>query len=418
MLARLFPSIALKEGHSLARGIVQHHLGKLTKGQLLIEDVSSGDSLVFGESQQVRARIRVRNPAFYRKLILSADIGLGESFVDGDWETDSIVDVIRWFILNVDQSPAMSGSQAARALLVNSLATANRLRHRLRSNSLLGSKRNIRDHYDLGNEFFATFLDETMTYSAALFDREQDLKSAQTRKLENLAEMAKVRRGQSVLEIGTGWGEFSCFLAERYDCQVTSLTISDQQFAYAQQKVKSRGLEGKVKLLNCDYRKFEGQFDRVFTVEMLEAVGEEFLPVFFERCNAWLKPGGLMAHQVILSPDSRFEEFASGIDWIQKHIFPGSLLPSLSALLGAANQDGVEFMLQDYRDMGLDYAETLKRWRLEFEKKSQELGRLGYSPMFRRKWLYYFSYCEAAFLMRNITVAQMLFSRPNNYRVD
>lgn len=418
MLARLFPSIVLREGQSLARSLVAHHLGKLTKGQLVVEDEASGESLVFGQGAEIRARLRVRNPAFYRKLVLSADIGLGESYVDGDWDSENVADIVRWFILNVDQSPSMSGSRAARALLVNGLAHANRLQHRLRSNSVRGSKRNIGDHYDLGNDFFATFLDETMTYSAALFDRGPDLKSAQLHKLHNLAEMAKVRQGQSILEIGTGWGEFSCFLAEHYACQVTTLTISDQQFAYAKEKVRARGLEDKVRVLNSDYRDLEGQFDRVFTVEMLEAVGAEFLPLFFSRCQDWLKPDGLMAHQVILSPDSRFADFANGIDWIQKHIFPGSLLPSLSALLEAANRDGVEFVLQDYRDMGLDYAKTLKEWRQRFDAKGRELSELGYDRDFKRKWHYYFSYCEAAFDMRNITVAQMLFSRPNNFRAD
>jgi cyclopropane-fatty-acyl-phospholipid synthase len=418
MIARLFPSIILKESQSLVRSLVERELQKLTKGRLIVDDEQTGDQLVFGKGHEVVARMRVRNPLFYRKLVLSADIGLGESYVDGDWESDSVADVLRWFILNVDTTPSMSGSRAAKALLVNGMRHVNRWQHSLRRNSLTGSKKNIKGHYDLGNDFFATFLDETMTYSAALFDQSEDLKDAQLRKLQNLAEMAKVKPGQQVLEVGTGWGEFSCFLAENYGCQVTTLTISDEQFAFAQDKVQKRGLSDKVTILNTDYRLFHGQFDRVFTVEMLEAVGHEYLPLFFENCSRWLKPEGLMAHQVILSPDSRYEQFSRGIDWIQKHIFPGSLLPSLSALLEAMNKDGQEFMLQDYHDMGLDYAKTLRSWRQRFESRIEDIRAQGYDASFTRKWIYYFSYCEAAFLMRNITVAQMLFSRPNNYRVD
>jgi cyclopropane-fatty-acyl-phospholipid synthase len=398
---------------------VDHHFQKIRKGRLTIEDQTSGKTYVYGNGQGIKARIVVKDQAFFRKLVLATDIGLGESYVDGDWETDSIFDVIRWFISNIEDAPSMSGGKVLRNLLVNMFGAFNRAQHILNSNSVRGSKKNITEHYDLGNEFFASFLDETMTYSSGIWlDESEDLKTAQYNKLRNMAEMAGVKPQHRVLEIGTGWGEFSCFLAAEYGCDVTTLTISDQQHAYALNKVRQRGLSDKVTIHNMDYRKFQGSFDRIFTVEMMEAVGHDYLPEFFAKCATWLKPTGTMVHQVILSPDSRYEQFRSGVDWIQKHVFPGSLLPSVSAILGAANSSSHEFVLKDFKDIGLDYAKTLQIWRDNFETNAPLIRSLGFSESFRRKWNYYFAYCEAAFFMRNITVAQLALTRPNNFRPD
>ncbi len=411
---------AAEQSPSLFASLVDKHFSKMRKGLLVIEDQKSGRTYRFGRGHEVKAQILVKDPIFFRKLVLATDIGLGESYVDGDWETDDIGKVIRWFILNLQDMPSMSGGQSVRNLMVNAMATVNKLQHAFNNNSISGSKKNISNHYDLGNEFFASFLDSTMTYSSALFtsEDEESLELAQKRKLQNMAEFAGLKSHHRVLEIGTGWGEFSCYLAETYGCQITSLTISDQQFTYARNKVRKRNLEHLITVKNQDYRSFHGQYDRIFTVEMLEAVGHDFLPTFFEKCDGWLKPGGKMVHQVILSPDSRYEDFKSGVDWIQKHIFPGSLLPSLSAMLSAANHDGTEFILTDYKDMGLDYARTLRMWQENFERNFSSIEKLGFDEAFRRKWNYYFAYCEAAFSMRNITVAQIGLTRPNNYRAD
>jgi cyclopropane-fatty-acyl-phospholipid synthase len=412
---------ATDQSPSLFAALVDKHFSPMKRGSLVIDDQQSGRVYRFGQGSEVHARITVKDPAFFRKLVLATDIGLGESYVDGDWDTDDIGKVIRWFILNLQDMPSMSGGRAnIRNLLVNAMAAVNRVHHSLNQNSIEGSRKNISNHYDLGNEFFSSFLDETMTYSSALYASEEaePMPVAQRRKLQNMAEMAGVKAHHKVLEIGTGWGEFSCFLAETYGCEVTTLTISEQQFAYARQKARKRGLEKLITIRNMDYRKFHGQFDRIFTVEMLEAVGAEFLPTFFEKCEQWLKPSGKMVHQVILSPDSRFEEFKNGVDWIQKHIFPGSLLPSVSALLQAANEEDRNFILSDYKDMGLDYARTLREWQQNFNRNFPSIEKLGFDTAFRRKWNYYFSYCEAAFSMRNITVAQIGMTRPNNHQAD
>ncbi|HYX32392.1 MAG TPA: cyclopropane-fatty-acyl-phospholipid synthase family protein [Oligoflexus sp.] len=412
---------ASEQSPSLFAALVARHFSKMPKGRMVVEDIQNGRTYHWGQSSEVSARITVNDPVFFRKLVLATDIGLGESYVDGDWDTDDIGKVIRWFILNLYDMPSMSGGRSnIRNLLVNAMAAVNKIHHSLNQNSIDGSRKNISNHYDLGNEFFSSFLDETMTYSSALYASEapEPMAVAQRRKLQSMAEMAGVKPHHKILEIGTGWGEFSCYLAETYGCEVTSLTISEQQFAYARQKVRKRGLEHLITIKNMDYRKFYGQFDRIFTVEMLEAVGAEFLPTFFEKCDGWLKPSGKMVHQVILSPDARFEDFKNGVDWIQKHIFPGSLLPSMSALLEASNQDDVSFIQSDYKDMGLDYARTLREWQHNFNRNFPGIAKLGFDEAFRRKWNYYFAYCEAAFSMRNITVAQIGMTRPNNHQPD
>ena len=411
---------ASEQSPSLFAALVNRHFSKMRRGRLTIEDRQNGRIYRFGKGEEIKANITVKDPIFFRKLVLATDIGLGESYVDGDWETDDIGQVIRWFILNLQDMPSMSGGRSVRNIMVNALSTVNKWQHVLNNNTVEGSKKNISNHYDLGNEFFASFLDSTMTYSSALFagDAKEPLEVSQRRKFQNMAEMAGIQPHHKVLEIGTGWGEFSSFLAETYGCSITSLTISDQQFAYARQKIRKRNLEHLVTVKNQDYRTFHGQFDRIFTVEMLEAVGHDFLPTFFDRCNDWLKPSGKMVHQIILSPDSRYEEFKSGVDWIQKHIFPGSLLPSISAILSAANQNRTEFILSDYKDMGQDYARTLREWQGNFEDNFSKIQDQSFDNAFRRKWDYYFAYCEAAFSMRNITVAQIGMTRPNNYQAD
>lgn len=405
----------VEQSPSFFMHLVERHFRGMKEGQLTLEDRHSGKTIVFGQGAAPRARMIIHEPIFWRKLVMATDIGLAESYMDGDWDSDDCGLVIRWFIANVKSMPSMSGGQVLRNLLVGSLAKFHKMQHFLNQNTIHGSRKNIHEHYDLGNDFFASFLDQTMTYSSGIFasESDSDLEASQFRKLQKLAETAGVQKHHRVLEIGTGWGEFSCFLAEHYGCEVDTLTISEQQYVYAKQKIKERGLGHKIRPHLSDYRQWQGEYDRVFTVEMLEAVGHEFLPQFFACCERWLKPAGKMVHQIILSPDSRYEEFRKGVDFIQKYIFPGSLLPSVTALLNAANQDQREFVMMDYLDMGLDYAKTLALWRRAFDKNWPSIEKQGFDQSFRRKWLYYFHYCEAAFAMRNITVAQLSLVRPN-----
>lgn len=388
-------------------------LSKMEKGRLDLV-LPGGRNMIIGNGGgDISASITVHDPDFFRRCVLYGDIGFGEAYTDGLWDTPSITKVIEWFLLNVDQAPNVSGSQAKTAAL-GVLRFFNKLSHLRRSNTLDTARKNISEHYDLSNDFFSLWLDPTMTYSSAYFEREDmSLEEAQLAKYDRLARIMKLRPGLHVLEIGSGWGGNAIRMASKYGCKVTSITISEEQQKLATERVAAAGLSDKVSIQLCDYRKLEGSFDRIVSIEMLEAVGAEFYEIYFRQLHRLLKKDGLVALQVITCPDSRFEELRKGVDWIQKHIFPGSLLPSVAALNRAANNTG-DLTLVDMKDMGLHYARTLATWRDRFNAVPDKLGPLGFDERFRRKWNYYLCYCEAAFAMRNINVMQLLYTRPNN----
>ncbi len=398
--------------------IIEKYFSNMTAGRLVIKDPKRDIHLVFGKDKRVEAEINVNSVEFYRRLVVGGDIGLAETYMASMWDTPVIDDVIKWFILNLTTSPAMSGSRANISNpLINIKEVGNRLGHLVKTNSKRGAQKNISDHYDLGNDFFRLFLDPTMTYSSAVFTRAtSSLEQAQQEKFRRLASAARMEDGLHVLEIGTGWGEFGCFLAENFDCKVTTTTISREQYEFAKNKVENRGLAHKVNVMFRDYRELTGQFDRLITVEMLEAVGDKFLPVFFQKANQLLKPAGLMTHQVILCPDSRYESLKNGIDFIQKHIFPGSLIPSLEKLMSSANEHA-EYFLLGYDDFGKDYWKTIKMWQNQLNENQQKVKAMNFSQEFIRKWNYYFSYCATAFYMRNITVGHVTLTRVNNYEL-
>lgn len=253
-----------------------------------------------------------------------------------------------------------------------------------------------------------------MTYSSGYFANEHtSLEESQYAKYDRLAQQLKIKATDHVLEIGSGWGGNAIFLAKKYGCKVTSVTISKEQQKLAMERVHAEKLEDKVSVIIQDYRKITGTFDKIVSIEMLEAVGHQYLETYFEKCQELLKPDGIFAFQVITSPDSRYDKLRNGVDWIQKHIFPGSLLPSVAAINKAINETG-DLTLVDLKDMGLDYARTLHLWFIAFNKNLDKVKALGFSETFIRKWNYYLNYCEAAFAMRNINVMQMVYSRPNN----
>lgn len=401
---------------NVGEGFYQKHVLNLLKGMTdgsITMTLPSGEKHQWGDpSSDVRATLHVRQDRFFKRCVLYGDIGFGESYVDGDWDTDDITALISWMILNIDRHPAMSGSRTKAAL--NLLRAVNWGLHALRPNDRSGSRKNIEDHYDLSNEFFKQFLDPTMTYSSAYFDTgTETLEEAQRAKVERLCQKLRLQPTDHVLEIGSGWGGFATYAASQYGCRVTTLTLSHQQLAYVRDLVKKRGLESRVEVRYQDYRDVTGSFDKIVSVEMLEAVGHEYLPAYFAKCHEVLKPNGILALQVILSPDSRYDQFRRGVDWIQKHIFPGSLLPSVKAINAAINKTG-DLTLHSFESMGDHYVKTLGAWRQTFESRRSEILALGFKESFIRKWRYYFSYCEAAFAMRNISVAQMVYTRPNN----
>lgn len=416
----------------LYRRAVFSALEPMSHGRLRLE-TPDGRIHGFGQGSNPRgarygldAAIRVRRDDFFRRCFYYGDIGLAEGYMAGDWDTDDLAEVVSWFILNAESSPSQSASRRRQKVL-NALGWINNLAHRMRANTVAGSRVNIASHYDLSNDFFALFLDPSMTYSSALFDRSErseaaaaspreSLELAQYAKYERLAELLELRAGDRVLEIGGGWGAFSRFAATRYGCHVTSITISEAQFAWADRLRREQHLEDSIDLQLMDYRKLTGRFDKIVSIEMLEAVGHEYFDTFFGQVSALLEPDGLVAIQVITCPDTRYEALRRGVDFIQKHIFPGGLIPSVGALVASIGR-ATDFTVRDLFDFGDSYARTLQLWDDEFEAKLDSVRSLGFDEIFIRKWRYYLLYCKAAFQMRHVSVVQMLLSRPNNHRL-
>jgi len=408
------PSLSLTKSKSgFYENAVVNALSKMTKGFLNLT-LPSGEDLKIGKANEgLSANLEVKDPEFFKCVVLYGDIGFGEAYVNGLWETDNITNLIKWIILNIENAPSVSGSKV-KSLGLNIFKWFNRIYHNNRSNSITGSQKNIAEHYDLNNDFFATFLDPSMTYSAAYFKTpELTLVQAQDEKYRRLCEQLHLKATDHVLEIGSGWGANAIFMAKNYGCKVTTVTISKEQQKLGQERVAAAGLSDKVEIIIKDYRNIEGQFDKIVSVEMLEAVGHNYLETYFAKCAEVLKPNGIFAFQVITSPDSRYDSLLRGVDWIQKHIFPGSLLPSVAVINKAINNTS-DLTMVDLKDLGLDYARTLKLWFIEFNHKLNEVKALGFDERFIRKWNYYLNYCEAAFEMRNINVMQMVYTRPNN----
>ena len=386
---------------------------KMNMGTLEIT-MPSGEFIRLGTGEgNIRATIRIKDSSFFKRCVLYGDIGFGEAYMDGIWETDSITNLISWFLLNVDNAPTVSGSSVQNVTL-NILKIFNKIYHFKRANSVNGSRKNISEHYDLNNDFFALFLDPTMTYSSAYFREEaMGLQQAQVEKYDRLCRELHLKPTDHVLEIGTGWGGNAIYMAKTYGCRVTTATISEEQYKLAKERIEKENLSDKINIVLKDYRLLEGTFDKIVSIEMLEAVGAEFLDVYFKKCNDLLAKQGILAIQVITCPDSRFDSLRTGVDWIQKHIFPGSLLPSVSAINKSVNNTG-NMTLVDLKDIGLHYAKTLAMWREQFNAQLDGVKQLGFDERFIRKWNYYLSYCEGAFAMRNINVMQMVYARPNN----
>ncbi len=397
----------------LYQRLVLDALGKMTAGCLRLE-LPSGETRTIGTpGAAMSATLRVLDTAFFQKCVLFGDVGFGESYVDGNWETDSIARVIAWAILNVESSPAMSGSKTGKVAL-NLLKHYNRALHLLRPNSVATARRNIAEHYDLGNDFYRLWLDPTMTYSSALFTAPgQPLEAAQVAKYDALCRQLDLQPSDHVLEIGSGWGGFACHAVKNFGCRVTTVTISEEQFKYARDRFVREGLADRVDIQLTDYRLITGQFDKVASIEMMEALGDRYLETYFAKIHEVLKPGGLVGLQYITVPDIRHAELRRGIDWIQKYIFPGSLLLSVGRVNTALHRTG-DLFLHHLEDLGASYAKTLHAWWETFNARAEDVRALGFDERFIRQWNYYLQYCEAAFTMRNISVVQAIYTRPNN----
>ncbi len=413
---------------SFFRRAVLRAFAGMTRGHLRIELPGGGVHEIGTHADAVTrslplgipaaAHLRVKREAFFKKCTLTGDIGFAESFIDGDWDTPNLTAVIAWFLLNVDDAPTLSGSARGRAqsFALNLLRVTNRLGHLLRPNTRATARRNIAQHYDLSNDFFALFLDPSMMYSAARWPAHApalSLEEAQREKNDALCRQLRLTARDHVLEIGTGWGGWSLHAARTYGCRVTTVTISQQQFDLASQRIAAAGLADRVTVELRDYRDLTGTFDKIVSIEMMEALGHRYLPEFCTGLDRLLKRDGLLALQFITCPDARYAEFRRGVDFIQKHIFPGSLLLSLNRVNDQLARAG-GFVLHRVEDFGHDYARTLRLWHDHFRARLDAVRALGFDDRFIRKWTYYLAYCEAAFAMRNISVVHTLHTRANN----
>ena len=380
--------------------------------EVLLPDGARG--VYGGLGSGVEARIEVLDENFFKRCVLHGPIGFAEAYMAGEWTTPDLVKVIAWFILNSDEAEALQTRSRRGTGAFNLLNFANRLLHLRRPNSRRMSRENIREHYDLSNEFFQLWLDPTMTYSSAYFERaDEPLEAAQIRKYDKLCRRLHIAPTDSVLEIGSGWGGFSMHAAKTYGCRVTTVTISQQQFDEASRRIQAAGLGEKIQILLCDYRDLRGQFDKIASIEMLEAVGDKYVDGYFEKIDQLLAPRGLAGLQAILCPDNQYPILRDGVDFIQKHIFPGSLLLSLNRVNDLLSRSG-GFTLHHIDDLGHDYARTLRLWDENFRHRTEQILALGFDDRFMRKWSYYLAYCESAFAMRNISVVQTLHTRANN----
>ncbi|MFN0085881.1 MAG: class I SAM-dependent methyltransferase [Blastocatellia bacterium] len=405
-----------KTSDRIYRRIFDRVLAPLPAGRLRVV-LPGGEEIIYGQKAPgPEAALRILNPAFFKKCILHGEVGLGESYVDGDWETEDVVGVLSWFLVNLEHAPAAHSSKR-RLPLTDFLLVFNRLRHRLRANNQAGARRNISEHYDLGNDFYKLFLDPSMTYSCGYFSSpDQSLESAQTEKYDRLCRKLKLTSSDHVLEIGGGWGGFAVHAARNYDCRVTSITISEEQLKYARDRVAAEGLSGQIDFQLTDYRNVTGKFDKIVSIEMIEAVGHEYFNSFFKKCHELLNRYGLLAIQAITCPDSRYESHRKNVTWMQKHIFPGGLLPSIGVMNEAINETG-DLQLWNLEEMGLHYARTTATWRERFNHNLEAVLAQGFDERFIRKWNYYLTNCEATFRTRNITVVQAIYSRPNNVTI-
>lgn len=386
--------------------------------QKALRNVSSGNiSVIFPDGQTEsfgdihssdRATIQLHNFEPFRKFLFQGGIGLGESFTAGDWSTPDLPALMKFFLNN------WSTFDESKLMIAIPLRFLQWIGHLFRFNSLRGSEVNIQAHYDLGNSLFEKFLDSKMVYSSAIYEGKDDsLESAQTNKIRTLIKKAHIEENHSVLEIGSGWGAFAIEASRTRQCRVHSITLSKEQLSYAQAEAEKEGLSKNVTFELCDYRKVKGTYDRIVSIEMIEAVGKKYLPSFFETIERALNPNGIVVLQAIVFPDQWYANYNRRADWIQKYIFPGSHLPSLSALLKAIKENS-RLIVEDIENISEHYARTLSDWRKRFLSQRSNLMAIGYDERFQKIWDFYLASCEAEFSTRWLQVHQIVLTRPNN----
>ena len=397
---------------ALDRFLRQQLLGQLRQlrhGRLLLTD--DGEQLEFGDATaDLQIHMKILDPTFYRAVATHGSVGAGEAYMDGLWRCDNLVGLVQLLVRNRDMLDGMESGLARLG------GMAMRGWHALRRNTRDGSRRNIAAHYDLGNDFFSLFLSPDLMYSSAIWtDPSDTLEIASARKLERICRKLDLKPTDRVIEIGTGWGGFALYAAQRYGCHVTTTTISREQHALASERVTAAGMGERVELLLEDYRDLRGQYDKLISIEMVEAIGAPYLDVYFEKIGSLLKPDGLALLQAITIEDHRYAQALRSVDFIKRRVFPGSFIPSINALLASKTRSS-DLALTQLEDFGQSYALTLKAWRERFMAQLPQVRAQGFDERFIRMWEFYLAYCEGGFRERSIGVAHLLLAKPGNRR--
>jgi len=393
----------------LARRALHSRLRQIQRGVLVLRD--GNEVYDFGKIStdcRLHVTIEVRDPRFYSDIVFGGSIGAGEAYMAGYWRCSDLTGLTRLLLRNRQVLDDMEGGLAALTRPIQKLL------HWLNRNTQNGSRRNISAHYDLGNDFFRLMLDETMMYSSAIFaEPGMSLHQAQTYRLDQICRRLDLQPGDHLIEIGTGWGGLAIHAARHYGCRVTTTTISRAQYDLAKTRVAEAGLANRVTLMLEDYRKLSGKYDKLVSIEMIEAVGHDYYDTYFEKCDELLKSDGLMLLQAITISDQRYEDARNSVDFIQRYIFPGSCIPSVTALLNAITRSS-ELRLLELEDIGIHYATTLRAWRENLDRHAEAVKALGYGEAFRRMWEFYLCYCEGGFQERAISDVHMLLSKPGH----
>ena len=388
----------------LYKKIIHQRLSQIKDAHIIIKDGKSINK--FGKPGNLSAKINILDTVFYKNIILGGTIGASESFIRGEWSSPNLTNVIRVLARNTEAQDKLEN------LFTLLSQPFLKVMHKLNENSVRGSKKNISRHYDLSNDFFSLFLDKNMMYSSAIYkSKKTSLEDASTNKLDVICKKLNLKKTDHVIEIGTGWGGFAIYAAKNYGCKVTTTTISIEQYKFAKQKIKEAGLGKKIKVLLKDYRLLKGQYDKLVSIEMIEAVGYHFYDEYFKIISQLLKNDGEALIQAITIKDQRYSKAIQSVDFIQKYIFPGSCIPSITAIQNSLTSS-TDLVINDIRDIGHHYARTLADWRKRFLKNKQEIRKLGFDDKFLRMWLFYFAYCEGGFEEKVISDIHLHITKP------
>ena len=388
----------------LYKKIIHQRLSQIKDAHIIINDGKSINK--FGKPGNLSAKINILDTVFYKNIILGGTIGASESFIRGEWSSPNLTNVIRVLARNTEAQDKLEN------LFTLLSQPFLKVMHKLNENSVRGSKKNISRHYDLSNDFFSLFLDKNMMYSSAIYkSRKTSLDDASTNKLDVICKKLNLKKTDHVIEIGTGWGGFAIYAAKNYGCKVTTTTVSIEQYKFSKQKIKEAGLGKKIKVLLKDYRLLKGQYDKLVSIEMIEAVGYQFYDEYFKIIGQLLKNDGEALIQAITIKDQRYSKAIQSVDFIQKYIFPGSCIPSITAIQNSLTSS-TDLVINDIRDIGHHYARTLADWRKRFLKNKQEIRKLGFDDKFLRMWLFYFAYCEGGFEEKVISDIHLHITKP------